>query len=1091
MKTYLFALSVALHFIVQFSFAETAALATLSSVEGEVSVQRAGSNNWDKVTKGAAFNAGDVLKTDRSSRAAVLLADGVLIRLNEDTVFRFEPRGTNEQPLTVKEGDIHLFSRKPKTLPTLNSAAVSAAIRGTELTMSVRGSKTVIALLDGNLVASNSKGTIEANGGEEISALQGSAPTKGILLKPLEAVQWTLYYPPVLSADAPASLRQAEASLTRGDVATADTLLASQDQSADALRSIVALSRNDQPRALALAESAIQRAPNDASGHLARSYAAQAGYDLDLALESARSAYAKAPNNALVIARLAEVELALGNSKKALELSQTAYALDPKAQRVNVILGFSMLLQSEPEHAIVYFESAIEREPGLGLAYLGKGLALIRTGELEAGRAELEKAAATEPAVSILRSYLGKAYFEEEKEDLAGHEFERAIVLDPNDPTPYLYRAYNNLSQNRVVAALEDVEDSISRNDNRAVYRSSLLLDQDSAVRSAGLAQVFSSLGFNRVANVEATKAITKDYGNYAAHRFLADSGATITVADQILSERNIANLFAPLSFNLLTSSSSSASLNEYSALFERPEHRTIFRFDGETYRQLYLPDFIQAGRGQEYGYLVEGQAAFADGSYEGDVGREYVARAAFQYQISPDDKILLSGQYQDRSAEVADAVYNDTKFEVYDTRIGYQHRFDSSSQFVFEAAHRHNRSRLVGYDERESILDVISNGETVQYEDLLTLQQLTQGDVDDLRISPQYYQDGELLSLVFGGEYYHARPDRDEESLIVDDELAVFEDSATVLVSSTHPKIDSERAYLYPTWHLTPWLDVTTGVTYTHLELEEREVAPFSEDTKTISEWSPKLGAVVELLPELTFRGSYFKSVRKSALEDVGSIEPTIVGGLSQTYTDFSGTQSENYSVALDYKLVKKTYVGTQYTHRKRTESDVGYYHGFEFNLDNGDQSSMPVFLDGQEYHLDEDIVSAYINQVLSDRVVAAVEYSLDNTVNNDSATYSRIELNKIEGTLRYFDPLGWFAFTRGTWREQDRKNSFFAEDGTSSFWVFDAGLGYRFPKRHGSIVLSVNNIFDEDFAYDQSSGVEEFVTPETSATLVFSVNF
>ena len=78
---------------------------------------------------------------------------------------------------------------------------------------------------------------------------------------------------------------------------------------------------------------------------------------------------------------------------------------------------------------------------------------------------------------SLLRSYLGKAYFEEKRDPLDARQFALAKQLDPLDPTPYLYDAIRLQSINRPVEAMLSMEKSIDLNDNRAVYRSNLLLD--------------------------------------------------------------------------------------------------------------------------------------------------------------------------------------------------------------------------------------------------------------------------------------------------------------------------------------------------------------------------------------------------------------------------------------------------------------------------------------------------------------------------------------------------------------------------------------------------------------------------------------
>jgi len=101
----------------------------------------------------------------------------------------------------------------------------------------------------------------------------------------------------------------------------------------------------------------------------------------------------------------------------------------------------------------------------------------LRSIRLEAGRIDIKTAASLDPASSLIRSYLGKAYFEEKRYPLADTQFDLAKARDPNDPTPWLYDAIQKQTQNRPVEALSYVQKSIELNDNRAFYRSQLLLD--------------------------------------------------------------------------------------------------------------------------------------------------------------------------------------------------------------------------------------------------------------------------------------------------------------------------------------------------------------------------------------------------------------------------------------------------------------------------------------------------------------------------------------------------------------------------------------------------------------------------------------
>src|SRR4029079_10532717 len=81
------------------------------------------------------------------------------------------------------------------------------------------------------------------------------------------------------------------------------------------------------------------------------------------------------------------------------------------------------LAQIDTKKAREDFNAAIERDSSDPLPRLGLGLAIIRKGKLKEGREELEIAVALDPTNSLIRSYVGKAYYEEntkERDTLAG-----------------------------------------------------------------------------------------------------------------------------------------------------------------------------------------------------------------------------------------------------------------------------------------------------------------------------------------------------------------------------------------------------------------------------------------------------------------------------------------------------------------------------------------------------------------------------------------------------------------------------------------------------------------------------------------------
>ena len=191
----------------------------------------------------------------------------------------------------------------------------------------------------------------------------------------------------------------------------------------------------------------------------------------------------------------------------------------------------------------------------------GPGLCRIERGKDLAGLEDMEVAAALAPNRALPRSYRGKAFSQAHDDARAGHELELARRLDPNDPTSLLYLALLRQEENRVNEAIGGLEESEALNDNRAVYRSRLLLDQDAAVRGANLAGIYQDAGMEEVSVAEATRAVNADYGNYSAHWFLANSYNQLRDPNQVNlryetpweTEYLLANLLSPVSASTLS----------------------------------------------------------------------------------------------------------------------------------------------------------------------------------------------------------------------------------------------------------------------------------------------------------------------------------------------------------------------------------------------------------------------------------------------------------------------------------------------------------------------------------------------------------
>jgi tetratricopeptide (TPR) repeat protein len=290
--------------------------------------------------------------------------------------------------------------------------------------------------------------------------------------------------------------------------------------------------------------------PELATEWLAASYAEQSHSRLAEALAAARRAVEQAPGFAFGWARVAELEFSFGRIHAAKEALSKSLSLAPRNAQAIALNGFLFTAQNRFREAEGEFERAIAIDSGLGNAWLGRGLIRMRRGRTEEGLQDLQVAATVEPRRAVLRSYLGKAFAQRGDQAHAGKELTLARTLDPRTHGLALL-GFANEQQNRINDAIRDLEQSQQLNSNRAVYRSSLLLDQDRAVRGANPANIYQDAGMTDVAVREAVRAVNADYANYSSHLFLANTYNSLRDPNQIniryetpwLSEYLVANL--------------------------------------------------------------------------------------------------------------------------------------------------------------------------------------------------------------------------------------------------------------------------------------------------------------------------------------------------------------------------------------------------------------------------------------------------------------------------------------------------------------------------------------------------------------------
>ncbi len=100
-------------------------VATLYSSEGVVEKQGP-DGVWVQATIGTVFFVTDKVRTASCSRAGIRFTDGILVRMNANSLLEFKKEGAQQ----LQSGSGYFFSREPKGFPTIKTPTVSLGVRG-------------------------------------------------------------------------------------------------------------------------------------------------------------------------------------------------------------------------------------------------------------------------------------------------------------------------------------------------------------------------------------------------------------------------------------------------------------------------------------------------------------------------------------------------------------------------------------------------------------------------------------------------------------------------------------------------------------------------------------------------------------------------------------------------------------------------------------------------------------------------------------------------------------------------------------------------------------------------------------------------
>lgn len=1096
-------------------------VAKVIAVEGLVQ-RLSPAQDWQPLKHEQRLCPGDSVRVGGNSRAALHLRNNTFARLDANSILSFPTPASNEKFwIELKQGLAHFISRIVRQFEVA-TPYVNAVVEGTEFIVSAQ-EQGAVSVMEGKVTAYNEKSRARLTAGQQATASARDQDLSRFNVPPSTVVEWAIHYPPVLSlAELPAQTAQDKAliqdaitALQQNRIDQALALLAVPQPSpviqlaraslllqigrvgeftrtlqpllqgshaglAHGLNAIAAVARNDIDRARASADEAVEQAPDKAAAWIALSYAQQAQLQLLDALKSARQAVRVQPDSVLAHLRLSELYLAQGDvgaARKTLEAVPEQLARNAELEGSK---GFVQLFRLKLTSAREHFTRALAADSSNPQYHLGLGLTLLRDGDLEAGRQQMEYAVSLDPLRSVLRSYLGRAYFEEKRDGEAIKQWDLAKQFDPNDPTPYFYTGVHKLFANDPVGAIDELETSRELNDKRAIYRSETLLQSDAASRSATLARAYNEVGYSQGVLLNGWDAIRRDPTSSEGHRLLADYYAgdpryeTARVSELLQSQ-----LWQPLSAYPLQPQLSEADLSIVAGAGpQRPsfnEYHSLFTQDG-VYGMANGYGGSDGTWGDDLvGSFLAGPVAVSLGQYhfESDGWRENadqeqdIYNGLVQWQVSSATSVQfesrkLKWDRGDVSPHYSELVSNiaGIKTDQNTERLGVLHMFSPRSSVVL------------------SVVKQVADDDVTRDLDAINAQRTSKDDWSaELQVQNRY----KYGNMLFGAGFWDVEnelSDIQQESFVDPDDDSIY----YVLDYSLHRLQQPKQfnAYAYLLLNVTDELYLDFGLAYDHLVqevkgssndafsgylidgtllfLEELNVGPYRVESD-FTQWSPKLGVRFDISDSWLLRAAAYRTLQRYLVSGM-TVEPTVVSGFVQKYADPLGADSKNYAIAMDYGSARELSAGISHIFRDITAP-----------LFLGDLSGF-----GSVYYT-ESFSDAFISYLWSNNV--SVEGGISYTARDVERGFrlgsqiSELRQYSLPITLLKYFSCGVSVGFQQTYFDQSIKQNPSSPALDKDGWTSDIFLRYRFPGRIGYLEGGVKNIMDEDdefVSYDGS---------------------
>jgi hypothetical protein len=210
-------------------------------------------------------------------------------------------------------------------------------------------------------------------------------------------------------------------------------------------------------------------------------------------------------------------------------------------------------------------------------------------------------------------------------------------------------------------------------------------------------------------------------------------------------------------------------------------------------------------------------------------------------------------------------------------------------------------------------------------------------------------------------------------------------------------------------------------------------------------------------------------------------------VAGFNQFFDDLDATEGWRYGIAVDQKFSKKIYGGVEYSQR-----DLEFP---TFVIPRDPEAPLEL------KHLDrnERLGRAYLYWTPHQWIALSAEYNYEKTkIDKESlGDFEFLRTTRIPLAITFSHPSGFSARLKTTYIDQEGRFKpqgapvGVVVPGADNFWLVDASISYRLPKRLGIITIDARNLFNKSFQYHDIDIANPTIQPKRAVFARLTLSF